>query len=51
MRYKEKCIRSGISIGLRINPEISTQGDNAIYDPCAYGSRLGVTIDMLNKGR
>ena len=49
MRYKEKCIRSGISIGLRINPEISTQGDNAIYDPCAYGSRLGVTIDMLNK--
>ncbi len=49
MRYKEKCIRSGISIGLRINPEISTQGANAIYDPCAYGSRLGVTIDMLNK--
>ena len=25
MRYKEKCIRSGISIGLRINPEISSR--------------------------
>ena len=30
MRYKERCIRSGISIGLRINPEISTQGALAI---------------------
>lgn len=30
------------SIGLRINPEYSTQG-GGIYDPCAYASRLGVT--------
>ena len=29
-------------IGLRINPECSTQGDHAIYDPCAPGSRLGI---------
>ena len=34
---------SGKSLGLRINPECSTQGDHAIYDPCAPGSRLGVT--------
>jgi len=26
-----------------VNPECSTQGDHAIYDPCAPGSRLGVT--------
>lgn len=35
----------GTSFGLRINPECSTQEDHAIYDPCAPGSRLGVTID------
>lgn len=32
------------SFGLRINPECSTQEDHEIYDPCAKGSRLGVTI-------
>ena len=30
-----------VSVGLRVNPEISTQ-ESAIYDPCAEGSRLGV---------
>lgn len=34
---------AGKSIGLRINPECSTQEGHAIYDPCASGSRLGVT--------
>ncbi len=37
------------SIGLRINPEWSTQGDHAIYDPCAPGSRLGVTLANFEK--
>lgn len=32
-----------VSIGLRINPEFSTQAGHAIYDPCAPGSRLGIT--------
>ena len=31
-------------IGLRINPECSTQ-EHDIYDPCAPGSRLGVTAE------
>jgi carboxynorspermidine decarboxylase len=31
------------NFGIRINPEISTQG-GGIYDPCAVGSRLGVTL-------
>ena len=34
---------AGKSIGLRINPECSTQEGHAIYDPCAPGSRLGTT--------
>ena len=38
---------SGKSLGLRINPECSTQGDHAIYDPCAPGSRLGVTKEVF----
>ena len=36
-------------IGLRINPEFSTQ-DEPIYDPCAPGSRLGITIENFRKG-
>ncbi len=31
-----------ISVGLRVNPECSTQEGHAIYDPCAKGSRLGI---------
>lgn len=33
-----------VSIGIRVNPECSTQEGHAIYDPCAPGSRLGVTL-------
>ena len=36
-------------IGLRINPEFSTQIGHDIYDPCSSGSRLGVTIDSFEK--
>ncbi|MBD8951193.1 MAG: carboxynorspermidine decarboxylase [Subdoligranulum sp.] len=35
---------AGKSVGLRINPECSTQDGHAIYDPCAPGSRLGTTL-------
>jgi carboxynorspermidine decarboxylase len=45
MKYKDQC--SGKSIGLRINPECSTQ-ETAIYDPCAPGSRLGVTLENFD---
>lgn len=34
---------AGKSVGLRVNPECSTQEGHAIYDPCAPGSRLGAT--------
>ena len=33
---------SRASVGLRVNPEHSTQKGHAIYDPCAPGSRLGI---------
>jgi len=37
---------SGLQVGLRINPQVSTQPtEHAIYDPCAPGSRLGVTLE------
>lgn len=41
-KYREKALARGRSCGIRINPEHSTQ-DHGIYDPCAFGSRLGVT--------
>lgn len=46
-KFKKQCIDAGVSIGLRVNPECSTQGEHAIYDPCSPGSRLGVTISNL----
>ena len=49
MKYKSICLKAGVEIGLRVNPECSTQGDHAIYDPCAAGSRLGVTIAALDE--
>lgn len=42
-KYHDICNRKKVSVGMRVNPECSTQGDHAIYDPCAPGSRLGVT--------
>ena len=44
---RHKDVVSGKSLGLRINPECSTQGDHAIYAPCAPGSRLGVTKEVF----
>ncbi|MGN0316701.1 MAG: carboxynorspermidine decarboxylase [Lachnospira sp.] len=44
-KYRKLCLDAGVSIGIRINPEISTQGEHAIYDPCAPGSRLGITLN------
>ena len=46
-KYKKYCIERGVSIGIRINPEFSTQEGHEIYDPCASGSRLGITLHTL----
>lgn len=45
-KFGRKAKEQGKSIGLRINPECSTQEGHAIYDPCAPGSRLGTTRAM-----
>ena len=37
-----------ISCGLRINPEYSEVGTD-LYNPCAPGSRMGITSDILGK--
>ena len=48
-KFGRKAKESGKSIGLRINPECSTQEGHEIYDPCAKGSRLGVTRSLWDK--
>ena len=42
-RFGPAAKAAGKSVGLRVNPECSTQEGHAIYDPCAPGSRLGAT--------
>lgn len=48
-KFGMKAKASGKSIGLRINPECSTQEGHEIYDPCALGSRLGVTKEQWDE--
>lgn len=48
-KHVDKCRAVGVSVGLRINPECSTQGDHVLYDPCAAGSRFGVRIDQFSE--
>ncbi len=48
LRRFQKSVRGKASIGLRINPECSTQ-EKEIYDPCAKGSRLGITLAAFEK--
>ena len=47
-KYRDKALKLGKECGLRINPECSTQ-EHGIYDPCAPGSRLGVTLDNFEE--
>lgn len=47
-KHLEKSRAAGVSVGLRINPEHSTQGDHALYDPCAPGSRFGLTLGKVS---
>lgn len=46
-KYREQVKKAGRSMGLRVNPECSTQEDHAIYDPCAPFSRLGTTAEKF----
>lgn len=56
-KYKEMCRESAkvrkdkkaVSVGIRINPQCSTQEGHEIYDPCGYASRLGVTEEQFRE--
>ncbi len=41
--YAKRAHDAGLSVGLRVNPECSTQSQGSPYDPCAPHSRLGMT--------
>lgn len=43
-KFKDKVLLAGKKVGLRINPECSTQVGHSLYDPCVPGSRFGETI-------
>lgn len=46
-RYKDIC--RNVSVGIRVNPQFSTQEGHEIYDPCGEFSRLGVTLEQFPK--
>ena len=48
-KYRDKVLSAGKKIGLRINPEHSTQEGHEIYDPCSPKSRLGITLANFRK--
>ena len=43
-RFGGRAFSAGKEIGLRLNPQYSTQKGHEIYDPCAKNSRLGITL-------
>ncbi|MCD7946851.1 MAG: carboxynorspermidine decarboxylase [Oscillospiraceae bacterium] len=45
-QFKPAALHTGRSCGMRINPCCSTQA-HGLYDPCAPGSRLGVTREQF----
>ncbi len=48
-KFAQRAKDAGCSVGLRINPELSTQKEHEIYDPCAPGSRLGTARDVWDR--
>ncbi len=51
LKFAPAAKAAGKQVGLRINPECSTQEGHAIYDPCAPGSRLGTTSAQWDTAR
>lgn len=49
LQFRELCAQKPeLSCGIRINPQVST-AQQAIYDPCAPGSRLGVRKEAFRE--
>ena len=47
--YSKIASQQGVSIGLRVNPEVSNSARD-IYNPCQPGSRFGMTPEQLGDG-
>src|SRR4030043_1759821 len=48
-KYMKVANQTGVSIGLRVNPEFSDSLYD-IYNPCVPGSRFGITAEQLGYG-
>jgi carboxynorspermidine decarboxylase len=48
-KYMKMANRQAVSIGLRVNPEISNSSHD-IYNPCQTGSRFGITAEQVGDG-
>lgn len=48
LHVKAKAANAALSIGVRVNPEYSEVGTD-LYNPCAPGTRFGITSDKLPK--
>jgi carboxynorspermidine decarboxylase len=46
LAHRVKAVNPAVSLGLRVNPEYS-EVETAIYNPCAPGTRFGITADKL----
>ena len=46
VRFKQRALQRGISMGLRVNPEYS-EIETELYNPCAPGSRFGVLASQM----
>ena len=48
-KYSKLASQKGVSIGLRVNPEISNSSHD-IYNPCQPGCRFGIIAEQLGDG-
>lgn len=47
-KYRDKALAAGVSCGIRVNP-LYAEVEHEIYNPCASGSRLGVTPEHFRE--
>ena len=45
--WEKYAVDGSVSVGIRVNPEFSTQEGHEIYDPCSPKSRLGIRAASL----
>ncbi len=48
-RFKQRALAAKKTIGIRINPEVSTQTGSSMYDPCSPTSRMGIKIADIDE--